>query len=227
MENKQLKRPVVAGALLAAALIVFVAAWWGVFLTADSPPLGNSLAEFVYVCDGDVYTLPTPVSEYLANGWVLEQPPAPVMPAMEHLREWAAQFPASETQRLESGEEQDIYLSRGEKGGMLRIANPADKPAALRDCVVIEIQSNTAYDMNVELAGDICLDSWFGEFKARLEELAGPDAEITRTTSNDYDTFIVRYPDGGYYRFSWLTLYGASLSSLIIHHPTASCTSAK
>lgn len=218
-----MRRRILTRLLLAAIVLGGCAAVWQALLAAPPAGLGDTLAGFTYACDGDVYTLPTPVAEYLANGWELEQPPAPAMPAMEHIREWAAEFPVSETRMLESGEEREIYLSRGEKGGIVRIADPAEKPAALRDCVVVEIQGSLAYDMDVELPGGICLDSGYRKFQTRLEELAGPDAEITRTTSNDYDTFVVNYPDGGYYRFPWLTFYGASLESFSVYHPADPC----
>ena len=100
-----MRRRILTRLLLAAIVLGGCAAVWQALLAASPVGLGDTLAGFTYACDGDVYTLPTPVAEYLANGWELEQPPAPAMPAMEHIREWAAEFPVSETRMLESGED--------------------------------------------------------------------------------------------------------------------------
>jgi serine/threonine protein kinase len=150
--------------------------------TYKSPSvLGNSWDEFNVKVNGDLYHIPAPVSEFIANGWTIDDADLSI-----------AGYRSYEL----------VYLEKGSQTLAVNLTNYSDKKQNGKFCFVTEIKNFQEDDLplEMELANGITRESSFDEVVAAF----GRPTEITEST---YGLFCIYRRSDNHFQEMYITLF--------------------
>lgn len=223
---------ILGGTLLSAAVLVLLARLvpLGLLLwaAANEPPSGQpeqplpgmseDFADFTVGYGGDVYTLPAPMSEFLANGWEVRRMTDEELrqkvqfyssywkdKEVEAYRARELARPDSPDELLEAGGELAVRIQREDEADVITVWNPAETALPLRDCFVAELSASPSGPRLI-ITGGITVSTIEGYVEDALEGTG-----CAHTVNTDYSNYSLQYGEQSYYKISCLSMFGSKV----------------
>lgn len=182
------------------------------------PGMSEDFADFTVGYGGDVYTLPAPMSEFLANGWEVRRMTDEELEQkvrfysrywtdeqVEAYRARELERPDSPDELLEAGGELYLRILRGNEEDIIAVWNPSGTSLPLRDCFVAQLSANPN-GPRLLITGGITYSTSEGYVEDALEGTG-----YTHSATNDYSWYTLQYSEQSYYKISCLSMFGSKV----------------
>ena len=135
--------------------------------------LGDDFYSFHVELEGNLYKLPCPVSEFLANGFTIDE--------------------SKSDMEIASGKVGRVYLHYNNKSFSAVAENYADYATTVENCMLTKVESNFSSDFALTIPGNIKKGDSEDDLKKAIE---GFNVEVYEPSSGGFTTYSIYDPDG-------------------------------